>query len=105
MKELSVTITGFWNYQGLLPFTIGTFLTCEKEPFNPHDDEAIKVLGPNKYDKVGYIANSPKYKANGTMSAGKVGHYVKDRFTVQVLFVTSSKVICRVVDGLAEEEF
>ena len=49
---------------------------------------------------VGYIANSPYTTATGTMSAGRIYEKVKKKFVVEVMFITSSKVICRVVDGL-----
>lgn len=54
----------------------------------------IKGIG-----KVGYVANSPFTKATGTLGAGGIGGYVKKKFKVEVMFITSSKVICRVVDG------
>ena len=83
MKETYVTITGFWHYYGVKPFRIGKVLKCVKEP-------------------VGYIANSIGFKATGTASASKIHDKVKKKFWIEVMFITSSKVICRVVEGFKE---
>ena len=103
MKEKYVTITGMNHYYGLTPFKVGKKLKCVKEPDNPYDDEAIKVV-MKEVGKVVYIANSPYTKATGTLGAGGIGGYVKKKFKVEVMFITSSKVICRVVDGLKKKE-
>lgn len=76
MKKVYVTITGMKYYYGFNPFSIGKKLTCKKEHNNPYDSEAIKVTMKN-IGTVGYIANSPYSKANGTMGAGAVNKYVK----------------------------
>ena len=49
---------------------------------------------------VGYIANSPYTAVTGTMSAGRIYEKVKKKFIVEVMFITSSKVICKVIDGM-----
>lgn len=51
---------------------------------------------------IGYIANSPYTKATGTLGAGGIGCYVKKKFKVKVMFITSTKVICKVVDGIKD---
>lgn len=53
---------------------------------------------------VGYIANSPYTSATGTMTASRIQSKVKKGFTVEVMFITSSKVICKVVDGFKEKK-
>lgn len=98
MKEKYITITGMNHYYGLQPFKVGKKLKCIKEPSNPYDSEAIKVVLKG-IGKVGYVANSPFTKATGTLGAGGIGGYVKKKFKVEVMFITSSKAICRVVDG------
>ncbi len=103
MKNLYVTITGLNYYYGLAPFKIGKKLVCKKEKSNPYDSEAIKVVIKD-LGTVGYIANSPNTKATGTLSAGGVRSKVKKKFTVKVMFITASKVICKVVDGFKEAE-
>ncbi len=102
MKNLYVTITGTKYYYGMTPFKIGKKLTCKKEPTNPHDNEAIKVTMKN-IGTIGYIANSPYTKATGTLGAGGIGCYVKKKFKVKVMFITSTKVICKVVDGIKDK--
>ena len=53
---------------------------------------------------VGYVANTPYTAATGTLSASRIYEKVKKKFIVEVMFITSSKVICRVVEGLEEDE-
>lgn len=50
------------------------------------------------------MVNSPFTKATDTLGAGGIGEYVKKKFKVEVMFITSSKVICRVVDGVKKKE-
>ena len=100
MKEKYVTITGFKHYYGAAPFKIGKKVKCVKEPNNPYDSEAIKVVMKH-IGTVGYIANSPYTAATGTMSAGRIWEKVGKKFYARVMFITSSKVICKVVE---EEE-
>ena len=98
MNEKYVTIVGFNNYSGRVPFTIGNLVRCEKEPDNPHDGEAIRCTLP-MLGTVGYLANSSYTVAGGTMSAGRVYDKVPTKFYVRVMFTTGSKIICRVEDG------
>ena len=103
MKELYVTITGFNQYYGQTPFQVGRKIKCVKEPDNPYDTEAIRATMKH-IGTVGYIANSPYTTAIGTRSAGAIGHKVKKKFTVEVMFITGTKVICKVVDGRKEKK-
>lgn len=91
-----VTITGFKFYYGLKPFEIGRKFECIKEVDNPYDKEAIRVELPI-IGTVGYIANSPNTRANGTHSAGRIYDKVPKKFKVRVLFTTFTKVICEVL--------
>lgn len=102
MKDKYITITGMNHYYGLAPFKVGKKLKCVKEPNNPYDSEAIKVIIKD-IGKVGYVANTPYTKATGTLSAGGIASYVKKKFKVEVMFITSSKVICKVVDGFKDK--
>ena len=99
MKEQYVTITGFKHYYGITPFKPGKKIKCVKEPDNPYDSEAIKAVMKH-IGVVGYVANSPYTVAVGTKSAGRIAHKVKKKFTVEVMFITGTMVICKVVDGL-----
>lgn len=98
MKEKYITITGMKHYYGLQPFSVGKKLKCIKDKKNPYDDDAIKVV-MKQIGTVGYVANTPYTAATGTLTAGRIYGKVKKKFTVEVMFITSSKVICRVVDG------
>ena len=42
-------------------------------------------------------------KANGTMGAGAVNKYVKKKFKIRVMFMTSTKIICEVIDGFKDK--
>ncbi len=96
VKEKYITITGMNHYFGTEPFKVGKRVRCEKEPENPYDAEAIRVSLKN-LGTVGYVANSPYPSAIGTMSAGRVYEKVGKRFKAEVMFITSSKVICKVL--------
>lgn len=98
-----MTITGTNHYYGMKPFSVGKKVKCFKEPENAFDSEAIKVVIKG-IGIVGYIGNSPYTTATGTMSAGRIYEKVKKKFIVEIMFITSSKVICRVVDGLKEKK-
>ena len=103
MKEMYVTITGFNHYYGVTPFKIGKKIKCVKEPSNPYDSEAIKAVMKH-IGTVGYIGNTPYTSATGTMSAGRIWEKVGKKFYVRVMFITASKVICRVIDEEEEKK-
>ena len=103
MKELYVTITGSKHYYGQAPFKVGRKIKCVKEPDNPYDAEAIRATMKH-IGTVGYLANSPYTTAVGTKSAGAIGHKVKKKFTVEVMFIAGAHIICRVVDGRKEKK-
>lgn len=94
-QERYVTITGFPHYYGKQPFAIGNLILCQKEPDNPHDQEAIRCVLPH-IGTVGYVANSVHTQAGGTLSAGRIYEAVPGQFLVRVCFTTGSKIICRV---------
>lgn len=103
MKDLYITITGFKHYYGIAPFKIGQKLKCIKEPHNPFDSEAIRITMKH-IGTVGYVANSPYTKATGTLGSGGIWSRVSKKFKVKVMFITSSKIICKVVDGIKVKE-
>lgn len=102
MKDTYITITGMNHYYGLQPFSIGKKIKCRKEKDNPYDSEAIKAV-MKEIGTVGYVANSPYTVAVGTMSSGRIYEKVRKKFVVEVMFITSSKVICKVIEGLKED--
>ncbi|MCC8141962.1 MAG: HIRAN domain-containing protein [Lachnospiraceae bacterium] len=95
-KEKYITITGMKHYFGLKPFKVGKKVHCRKEPDNRIDSEAIKVTIKH-VGKVGYVSNSPFTGATGTMSAGRIYEQVGEEFKAEVMFLTPSMVICRVL--------
>lgn len=103
MKEKYITIVGFNHYYGVTPFKIGKKIKCIKESNNPYDGEAIKAT-MKQIGTIGYVANSPYTVATGTKSAGGIAHKVKKKFTAEVMFITRTKVICRVIDGFKKEK-
>lgn len=98
MKERFITITEFNRYHGLMPFEVGKTIQCVKDTENAYDAEAIKAtLQP--IGTVGYVANTPYMAATGTMTARGIYDEIGKKFWAKVMFITNSKVICKVLDG------
>ncbi len=95
MEQL-ITITGLDYYLGKKAYKVGRILRIEKEPDNEHDSEAIRVLLP-VIGTVGYVANSIGTVYDGTMSAGRLYESFERRAYVQVLVITRSSVIARLL--------
>ena len=95
-NELYITLTGLNYYFHTKPLKIGSYVTLKKEPDNDHDDEAVMVLFP-PLGKIGYVANSPRTTAAGTLSAGRLYGEIPDECAAVVRFMTNSKVIARVL--------
>lgn len=91
-----ITITGVSNYYGLRPFRRGLLFDLHKEPENAYDDEAIYAELPY-IGKVGYVANSTNTVYQGTSSAGRIYDLFSDHAVGEVMFVTRSSVIARLV--------
>lgn len=102
MKDHYITITGMNHYYDMKPFKIGKRLKCIKEPDNDYDEEAIRVVLKH-IGTIGYVANSVYTVIRGTSSAGAIAHHVNKSFLVEVMFITGSRVICKVVDGWKED--
>ena len=98
-----VTVCGFSSYRGLAPFSIGARFMCQKEPANPHDDEAIRVMDESGMT-IGYLANGGSNRANGTLSASRVYDRVGQLFVIEVWFTTRTKVIAKVVHSDALDD-
>ena len=102
-KSIFITITGANNYFGKAPFKIGRAFKLEKEPDNSFDCEAIKVSHP-LIGTVGYVANSIHTVYEGTHSAGRLYDKIGDSAFVEVMFITHSSVIARLLsDDEAKE--
>lgn len=97
MKEqIYITITGGNNYFGKAPFKPERIFKLEKEPDNLHDFEAIKV-SHELIGTVGYVANSVHTVYEGTYSAGRLYDKIDKVAYAQVMFVTHSSVIARLL--------
>ncbi len=89
-----LTITGIKHYFGKEIFKVGQILYLQKEPENPYDGEAIKVLLGDKI-KVGYVANSTYTVVNGTRSAGRLYDKIKNGQQIKVKFIANDCVIAK----------
>ena len=94
--SIYITITGCNNYFGKMPFKVGRVFKLEKEPDNLHDCEAIKVSHPF-IGTVGYVANSVYTVCDGTYSAGRLYDKIDNTAYVEVMFITHSSVIARLL--------
>lgn len=95
-EEIYVTVTGFASYYGIKAFKIGRTLRLRKEPENDYDAEAIRAEIQN-LGKVGYVANSMRTRANGTMSAGYIYSMFDTYCYAKIMFTTQSKVIVKII--------
>lgn len=104
MDEKFVTITAMDYYLGLKPFKIGRKVRLVKEKDNEYDSEAIRVELPY-IDTIGYVANSINTVFDGTLSAGRVYEKIGDSAVAQVMFITHSSVIAKIIDENADKVF
>lgn len=103
MKDKYITLAGMNHYYGFTPFKVGKKIKCQKDKSNPYDTDAIraKIKGVGT---VAYVANSPYTTATGTYSASRIYSKVKKNFVVEVMFITNSKIICKVIEGFKEKK-
>ena len=104
-EENYITINGTNFFHGLKPFKIGSIIKLIKDPENDYDTEAIQV--EIRYaGQVGYVANSPKTVAKGTMSAGRIYDKIMDTDFAKVKFILNNEIIAKVLtkDELEEEK-
>lgn len=96
MKDTYITITGLSHYLGAKPFKVGRIVRLRKEEQNEFDSDAICVELPY-VDTIGYVANSPYTVYDGTACAGRLYDKIGDIAFAQVMFITHSSVIARVM--------
>lgn len=96
MKNNFITITGLNHYLGTNPFKVGRLVKLIKEEDNIHDSDAIRVVMPY-LDTVGYVANSVYTVYQGTMSASRIYEHIGKTAYAQVMFITHSSVVARVL--------
>ncbi len=92
MKNFFLTITAGFKFHGIDIFSPGMIVKLVKEPDNPKDSEAIKVLLPGDIP-AGYVANSVHTVTKGTYSAGRIYDKFEDEAFAKVLFVTERVAI------------
>lgn len=103
MNEIYITITGQNHYLGMKPFKVGRRVRLVKDTDNGYDSEAVRVELPY-IDTIGYVANSTHTVYDGTQSAGRIYDRIGDVACAEVMFITHSGVIARVLTK-AEELF
>lgn len=104
MEEVFVTITGIDYYLGKKPFKVGRKVRLVKEEENTYDAEAIRVELPY-IDTIGYVANSTHTVYDGTLSAGRVYEKIGEKAVAQVMFITHSAVIAKVLSENSDKVF
>lgn len=106
MSEIYITITGQNHYLGMKPYKVGRRVRLVKDTDNGYDSEAIRVELPY-IDTIGYVANSTHTVYDGTQSAGRIYDRIGDVACAEVMFITHSAVIARVLsekDPFPQEE-
>ncbi len=94
--ENLLTITGINYYYEDKPFKIGKVVRLRKDKQNTIDDEAIAVDLPF-VGVIGYVANSVNTVYRGTQSAGRIYDKIKDTAYAEIIVITHSSVIIRVL--------
>lgn len=91
-----ITIVGANFNLGPEVFKLGSVVHLIKDYDNKYDSEAIAcemdVIG-----RVGFVANSHKTVAKGTMSAGRIYDKFDHRCDAEVMFIIDDIVICRLL--------
>ena len=95
-EDIFVTISGFGAYYGTKVFKIGKIIRLSKERDNNYDSESIRAEIPY-FGKVGYVANSIKNKARGTVSAGYIYNLFDEYCYAKIMFATTTKIIVKIV--------
>ena len=103
MNEIYITITGQDYYLGMKPFKVGRRVRLVKDTENEFDSEAIRVELPY-IDTIGYVANSTHTVYDGTQSAGRVYDRIGDISCAEVMFITRSGVIAKILQSEASLE-
>lgn len=94
--ECYITITGVKHYYNMKPFKIGKFVKLIKDHDNSYDHEAIAVA-LDHIDTIGYVANSTDTVYKGTCSAGRIYDKFGETALAEVMFITHTSVIARVI--------
>ena len=103
MKNIFVTITGQNHYLGMKPYKVGRIVKLVKDVDNEYDDDAIAVKLPY-IDTIGYVANSTSTVYQGTYSASRLYDKIGSSVLAEVMIITHSSVIARVLSKEEERE-
>jgi len=103
MKNIFVTITGQNHYLGMKPYKVGHIVKLVKDVDNEYDEDAIAVKLPY-IDEIGYVANSTHTVFQGTYSASRLYDKIGDAALAEVMIITHSSVIARVLSKEEERE-
>ena len=96
MKEIFITIAGTNHQHGDDFIKAGMKVKLVKEPDNPVDTEAIKIMLPG-LGLIGYVANSPYTVAGECMSAGRLYDKIGDTAKAVVVYAVPGHPVCRVL--------
>lgn len=99
-----ITIQAFDNLHGPKPLVLNGLVKLQKEPENKYDSEAI-ACEMRYYGKIGYVSNSTRTVALGTMSAGRLYDKISDEYVAKIKFITGTTAIAKVLstEELTEE--
>ncbi len=103
MKNIFVTITGQNHYLGMKPYKVGRIVKLVKDKENEYDEDAIAVKLPY-IDTIGYVANSTSTVFQGTYSASRLYDKIGDTALAEVMIISHSSVIARVLSKEEERE-
>lgn len=99
-----ITIQAFDNLHGPKPLVLNGLVKLQKEPENKYDSEAI-ACEMRYYGKIGYVSNSTRTVALGTMSAGRLYDKISDEYVAKIKFITGTTAIAKILstEELTEE--
>ncbi|WP_405267780.1 hypothetical protein [Methanobrevibacter sp.] len=89
------------RFHGPKPLALNRLVKLTKEPDNNYDAEAISCE-MRHFGKIGYVANSTRTVAKGTMSGGRLYDKISDEYIAKIQFIIGKEAIAKV---LSTEEF
>ncbi len=96
-----ITILSMDRFHGPKPLALNRLVKLTKEPDNNYDAEAISCE-MRHFGKIGYVANSTRTVAKGTMSGGRLYDKISDEYIAKIQFIIGKEAIAKV---LSTEEF
>ena len=96
-----ITILSMDRFHGPKPLALNRLVKLTKEPDNKYDAEAI-ACEMRHFGQIGYVANSTRTVAKGTMSGGRLYDKISDEYIAKIQFIIGKEAIAKV---LTTEEF